>query len=84
MSGEEAHGKRARDGKGLSGFFPLESADRWTLAVLVVYAVVAFLPWWRTVEVGGMALFGWLMAGLMVLSPVLALVRLWARRGGRR
>jgi hypothetical protein len=84
MSDQDLHEARAGEGERLSGFFPLESADRWTLAVLVVYAVVAFLPWWRTVEVGGMALFGWLMAGLMVLSPVLALVRLWARRGGRR
>jgi len=84
MSGGDFHEARAGEGESPSGFFPLERADRWTLAVLVVYAVVAFLPWWREVEVGGMALFGWLMAGLMVLSPILALVRLLARRGGRR
>jgi hypothetical protein len=83
MSDEDLHEARAGEGESPSGFFPLERADRWTLAVLVVYTVVAFLPWWREVEVGGMALFGWLMAGLMVLSPVLALVRLRARRGGR-
>jgi len=37
-----------------------------------------FLP--STVEVAGMVLFGWLMAALMVLSPILTL---WAFRRGR-
>jgi hypothetical protein len=84
MDDEVTQGGRRGDGEEGSGFFRLERADLWTLVVLVLYSIVAFLPWWRTVEVGGMALFGWLMAGLMVLSPLLALARLWARRGGRR
>jgi hypothetical protein len=32
------------------------------------------------VEVGGMALFGWLMAILMIFSPAIALVQLFIRR----
>jgi hypothetical protein len=32
------------------------------------------------VEVGGMALFGWLMAILMIFSPAIALAQLFIRR----
>jgi apolipoprotein N-acyltransferase len=51
--------------------------DRWYLAVLIAAAVIAFLPWTRATHVGGLSLFGWMMAGLMVLSPAIALVRIF-------
>lgn len=44
-----------------------------TLVFLILFSVISFLPVWRTVEVAGMAVFGWLMAALMVISPALAL-----------
>jgi hypothetical protein len=64
------------------GFFPMERGDRLFLVALLVLSAVAFLPAMRRVEPGGLALLGWLMAALMVLSPMVALVRLW--RGKRR
>ena len=54
-------------------WFPMRRGEARVLAVLVVFSVMSFLPVWRTTEVFGMAVFGWLMAALMVLSPVLAL-----------
>jgi hypothetical protein len=44
------------------------------LVFLIVMAVISFLPMWRTMEIGGMAVFGWFMAALMVTSPLLALL----------
>jgi hypothetical protein len=43
------------------------------LAGLLVFSIFSFLPLWRRTEVAGMAMFGWLMAALMVVSPALAL-----------
>jgi hypothetical protein len=57
--------------------------DRWYLASLVVVAVVAFLPWSRATQVGPLPLFAWVMAGLMVAAPLVALVRLAAERSNR-
>lgn len=62
------------------GFFPMSRGDAIYLIALLVLAAVSFLPFTREVEVGGMALLGWAMAALMVLSPVVALVRLWRGR----
>jgi formate hydrogenlyase subunit 4 len=61
-------------------FFKLPKGDLLYIAVLLVFAVISFLPWSREVTWGGMAALGWLMAALMVLSPVIALVRLRRRR----
>ena len=44
-----------------------------TLLFLVAFAAFAFIPAWRTTELWGMAVFGWLIAALMVVSPALAL-----------
>ena len=63
----------------MSNFFPLPRGDRWYIVALLVFAAVSFLPWSHTIDVAGMALFGWLMAGLMVLAPVVALFWLRAR-----
>ena len=51
----------------------MRRGEAWALLVLVAFSVFSFLPVWRTTEVAGMAMFGWLMGALMVLSPALAL-----------
>lgn len=57
----------------MKSFFPMRRSEGRVLIILVVFSLVSFLPLWRTVELAGMAVFGWLMALLMVLSPALAL-----------
>jgi hypothetical protein len=57
-------------------FFRMAGGERSALVFLIV-----FLPIWRGFEVLGMALSGWLMAALMVVSPILTL---WIFRGRRR
>lgn len=52
----------------------MQRSESLALAVLILFSVFAFLPRWRDVEVAGMALFGWLMAALMLLSPALMLI----------
>ncbi len=64
----------------MSQFFSMDSGDRWYLLSITIFSVFAFMPWARSVEVGGMALFGWLMAILMIFSPAIALVQLFIRR----
>ena len=55
-------------------FFPMAKGEVALLAGLICYAIIAFLPMWRTMELGGMAVFGWMMALLMVVAPILALL----------
>ena len=62
-------------------FFPLPAGDRWYLSVLVATAALAFSPWSRATELGGLPLFAWFMTALMVLAPAIALVRSIGRRG---
>lgn len=64
----------------MRSFFPMPLGDLLYLVVLIAFAVVAFLPWARDIEWGGMALVGWLMALLMVLSPAIALIRMARER----
>jgi hypothetical protein len=54
-------------------FFPMAKGEKIALVTLIAFAVASFLLVGRTTEIAGMALFGWLMAGLMVLSPILTL-----------
>ena len=54
-------------------FFPMAKGEKIALGILILFAAASFLPIARSVEVAGMALFGWLMAALMLLSPVLTL-----------
>jgi hypothetical protein len=61
-------------------FFPMARGEKVALSVLVCSAAASFLPVARSVEVAGMVLFGWLMAALMVLSPILTL---WVFQRGR-
>lgn len=62
-------------------FFPMAKGERLALLFLVLFAAACFVPAARSVEVAGMALFGWLMAALMLVSPILTL---WVLRRGRR
>lgn len=62
-------------------FFPMARGERSALLFLILFSAVCFLPVWRGVEVAGMALTGWLLAALMVISPILTL---WVVRGTRR
>ena len=55
-------------------FFPMRKGEVMMLVYLIVMAAISFLPVWRTMEIGGMAVFGWLMAALMITSPLLALL----------
>ncbi|TNF25145.1 MAG: hypothetical protein EP329_23655 [Deltaproteobacteria bacterium] len=62
-------------------------ADLLFLVLILAFAVIGLLPWAREAEAGGVALLGWMMAALMVLSPAIALGRILLarrrRRGGR-
>ena len=67
---------------GDKNLFPMARAERSVLVFLILFSVGAFLPIWRSIEVAGMALTGWLMAALMLISPI---VTLWVyRHTGRR
>lgn len=66
----------------MSSFFPMHRREAATLAFLIAFAAFAFVPAWRTAELWGMAVFGWLIAALMVLSPTLALVTFVFGRSG--
>ncbi|MCA9540169.1 MAG: hypothetical protein KC620_14830 [Myxococcales bacterium] len=68
----------------MSPFFPMPRGDLIYLAALIVGSVICFLPPWQEAEWGGMAVMGWLLAALMVLSPAIALVRILRERPGRR
>jgi hypothetical protein len=64
-------------------FHPMARGERSALAILLLFSAVSFLPIWRTFEVLGMALSGWMMATLMVVSPILTLWIFRRRRPGR-
>ena len=57
----------------MKDFFSMKRTEALFLVFLLVFSVVAFLPLWRTIEIQGIATFGWLMALLMILSPIIAL-----------
>lgn len=65
----------------MKSFFPLQRGEGATLVFLIAFAAFAFIPRWRTIEAGGMAVFGWLIAALMLISPALALVTILRRDG---
>ena len=55
-------------------FFTMRRREGATLVFLIAFAAFAFIPAWRDVEIGGMAMFGWLIAALMLISPAITLV----------
>jgi len=67
----------------MKSFFPMGRGEASTLVFLILFSAFSFLPLWRTLEVAGMATFGWLMAALMVISPALALTVFVIKRRGR-
>jgi len=67
----------------MKSFFPMRRGEAATLAFLIAFAAFAFIPAWRTTELWGMAVFGWLIAALMVVSPTLALATFLSRRPER-
>ena len=54
-------------------FFSMRKSEAAALLFLVAFSAFSFLPVWRRIEVAGMAVFGWLMVALMLISPVLTL-----------
>lgn len=67
-------------------FFPMPRTERVALFVLIAFSVLAFLPVFGEISVLGVAVFGWLMAVLLLGSPaiLLALVLAASRRSGER
>lgn len=66
----------------MKSFFPMRPMEAATLVFLICFAAFSFIPAWRTVELWGMAVFGWLIAALMLLSPAIALATFLSRRSG--
>lgn len=64
----------------MSDFFPMSRGDRCFIVALLAFSFVSFLPWSRNMQWGGMAMLGWMMALLMLLSPTIAVLRLLAER----
>lgn len=60
----------------MNSFFPMPQKERIALFVLVAFAVLAFLPVFGRVSVLGVAVFGWLMALLLLGSPAILLLLL--------
>ncbi len=54
-------------------FFAMRRGEAAALLFLVAFSAFSFLPVWRDIEIGGIAVFGWLMIALMLISPVLTL-----------
>jgi antibiotic biosynthesis monooxygenase (ABM) superfamily enzyme len=53
------------------------SLSRWEVGLLgaiVVYAVLAYLPWTHDVTIANVSLFAWLLFALMVLAPLSGLL----------
>ena len=62
-------------------FFSMRKSEAAALLFLVAFSALSFLPVWRRLEVAGMAVFGWLMVALMLISPILTLWVFLSERG---
>lgn len=51
----------------------MQRGEAAALLFLIAFSAFSFLPVWRRIEIGGIAVFGWLMIALMLISPVLTL-----------
>ena len=67
----------------MNSFFPMPRAERVALFVLIAFSVLAFLPVFGEISVLGVAVFGWLMAALLLGSPAILLALLLAERRAR-
>ena len=59
----------------MSNFFPIKRGDLGFIVILLLFAFVSLLPRSRDSAWAGMDMLGWMMAILMVLSPVIALIQ---------
>ena len=64
----------------MKAFFPMPPRERVALFVLVAFSALAFLPVFGEISVLGVAVFGWLMAVLLLGSPAILLLLLLAER----
>ena len=64
----------------MSQFYSMKRGDLLYIVSILAFSVISFLPWTRRISILGMALFGWLMVALMVLSPMVVLLRFLAER----
>ena len=51
----------------------MQRGEAAALLFLILFSAFSFLPVWRRIEIAGIAVFGWLMIALMLISPVLTL-----------
>jgi len=65
----------------MNSFFPMPRRERVALFTLIAFSVVAFLPVFREVTVLGVAVFGWLMAILLLGSPAILLLLVLGESG---
>jgi len=68
----------------MSDFYPMKRSDFWYLIAIITFAFISFLPWARRIVISGLALFGWMMVALMVISPTLVLIRLFFEKRRKR
>jgi hypothetical protein len=64
----------------MSNFYAMKRGDLLYIISILAFSIISFLPWTRGIYIFGMALFGWLMVALMVLSPAIVLLRFLAER----
>ncbi len=57
----------------MKSLFPMRRSEVAALLFLIAFSGFSFLPVWRRIEIAGIAVFGWLMIALMLISPVLTL-----------
>lgn len=63
----------------MSNFYPMKRGDLLYIIFILAFSIISFLPWTRGIYIFGMALFGWLMVILMVVSPTIVLLRFLAK-----
>ena len=66
-----------------TGFFPMPPREQRALLGLALFSAAAFLPVFGRIELGGVAVFGWFMAALLIGSPLVLLALLGAERRNR-
>ena len=65
----------------MNSFFPMPPRERVALFILITFSVVAFLPVFGEISVMGVAVFGWLMAILLLGSPAILLLLVLGESG---
>ena len=65
----------------MNSFFPMSRRERVALFILIAFSVVAFLPVFGEITVLGVAVFGWLMAILLLGSPAILLLLVLGESG---